>query len=162
MNLMEIKATATMNLETLCALSHLLMFRKANPKIRMLLWAVFYVLILGFVVWQIVLNGPEDSLVLSALILLAAAGMGCYLFFMMPRKRYKNLGKMRDALNTYTFTEDTLLVDTVDTKGNFFQADNENSYAQITKVSALRWDSLHIRFAELRRRVSDFPATWDD
>ena len=53
---------------------------------------------------------------------------------MMPRKRYKNLGKMRDALNTYTFTEDTLLVDTVDTKGNFFQADNENSYAQITKV----------------------------
>lgn len=133
-NSMEIKATGTMNLETLCVMSRLLMFRKANPKTRMLLWSAFYVAIMGFIVWQIILNGPEDSLVLSVIILLAAAGVGCHMYFILPRKQYKKLGKMQNALNTYTFTEDTLVIDTVDAKGNVFQSNNENSYTNITKV----------------------------
>ena len=128
---MEIKATGTMNLEALCALSRVMMFRKANPRNRMLLWGGVFLLLAAYVGAEIYFSGPEDSLVLSMLILLAVVGMGIYLYFFLPRKQYKNLGKLRNAVNIYTFTEENLHVDT-EAKG--FSATSDNAYSGTSKV----------------------------
>ena len=103
---MEITAKCLYNLKGVTALLHLQLFKKANPKSRMILWSVIYgvlslILLLEKIFWQ---AEVIHLLVLMAVVML----LMCYMYFVLPRQTYKAQGKLKDAENTYTFGENSV------------------------------------------------------
>ena len=103
---MEITAKCVYDLKSVQAMQRLQMFKKANPKKRMIFWSVIYgvlvlILLLELICWQ---AEVIHLLVLMAVVML----LMCYMYFLLPRQLYKAQGKLKDAENTYTFGENSV------------------------------------------------------
>ena len=103
---MEITAKCIYDLKAVTALHRLQMFKKADPKKRMLLWGIVYGVLAAIILLEILLWQAEllHLIVLLAVVML----LGCYLFFIAPKSVYKAQGNLRDAENIYTFRDDNV------------------------------------------------------
>jgi len=98
---MEITAKCVYDLKGMTALLHLQMFKKADPKKRMILWGSLYGVV-ALLLLLTAISGFEKGIILMAL-LVAVWLMVCYFYFLVPRQMYKTQANLKDAENTYIF-----------------------------------------------------------
>jgi len=110
---MEIRASGQLNLNNVKALSRFAMFKKADPKKRMVMWTVIYGLILAVVIAQMVLLGVNSSLLFIVGVAVFVLLFEYYLYFLAPKIKYNGMGKLKDAVNTYVFADESMQVSTV-------------------------------------------------
>jgi len=125
---MEIRAKCKFDIDSIRALTHLLMFKKANPRKRMIFWSVIYAILLVVVILESVFWGFEP--VLLAIIVVVVL-FGCYFYFLLPKIQYKALAKMKDAENEYVFCENVLKVFT---KSKEYSGQAEVEYSLFVRV----------------------------
>lgn len=132
---MEIKAMCTLNLETCKALVRTSMFFKnANPKRRMIIYSVFY-LILLIILSAVMIVSSNIKTLFPLCVVAFVLLLECYMYFLLPKIRYNALGKMKDCVNEYTFRDDVFCVKTV---WNDYKAEGEIGYSMITTVKETR------------------------
>ena len=104
---MEIKASAKYDLDACKALTRLSMFKKADPKKRMIFWSVVYAVIMLVLVLEIVaFDLPAEEYLVFFVVMAAVLLLECYMFFVFPRITYNAMGNMKDVENTYVFYDD--------------------------------------------------------
>ena len=132
---MEIKASCKLDVEALKALTRFSMFKKGNPKKRMFWRTVLYVLLIGLLVFDMVLLGARFELTLMISLGVFMLLWGFYLYYFMPRIRYKGMGKLKGAVNTYIFTDDEVQIDTQGLEYTGETRTNYNLFARCFETS---------------------------
>lgn len=128
---MEIKASCKLSLESCKALTHLQMFRKADPRKRMLFWSVIYALLALIVVGELVLSGPDMTLYIMLAVLGAVYLLEAYWYFLLPRLQYGRMAKLKDTVNMYTFGEESIQITS---EADGYHGTGEALYSMIFKV----------------------------
>ena len=129
---MEIKAKGKLDFKAIKALTHLTMFKKANPKKSFLTLLIILTVLTGILVFEMIFFSDYTlllSLTLSLdffLVLLL-----CYSYFLLPKITYKSMAKMKDAENEYIFYDGFLKGFT---KINEYNAEARIEYSSLVKV----------------------------
>ena len=127
---MEIKANCKFDFDSIRALTHLSLFKKANPKKRFLTWSIISAILAVVIIFEIIVF--SDAMLIE---LLCVAGvlflLECYLYFLLPKIRYKALAKMKDAENEYIFCDNVLKTFT---KSQEYNGEAEIEYSLFEKV----------------------------
>lgn len=105
---MEINAKCKFDFDSIRALTHLTMFKKANPKKRLMFWSVDFTILFVVIILEIIAFGMD-------LILLVLLGVNIlwlllmyFWYFIIPKIQYKALAKMKESENQYVFHDDVL------------------------------------------------------
>ena len=128
---MEIKASCTLDLNAIKALNGLMMFRKNDPKKRMILWGIIYAVIIVCVIMLIATYGLTDEFALYLFMLFAFLLLGCYLYFLQPRVQYKAMAKLKNAENRYVFRDETM---DIISAADAFNGQSELRYSVIVRA----------------------------
>ena len=127
---MEIKAKCKFDFDSIRALTHLSLFKKANPKKRFLTWSIISAILAAVIIFEMIVF--SDAMLIE---LLCVAGvlflLECYLYFLLPKIRYKALAKMKDAENEYIFCDNVLKTFT---KSKEYNGEAEIEYSLFVKV----------------------------
>lgn len=128
---MEIKATGKLTLDAMCALLHATMLRGKSPKKEIV--KISAVLALLTAVWVVLLHFSEDGTVLiyGLITVVMIIFMIVYGWFILPKIRYKALGKMKEFENEYIFREESF---TVSGDNGEYSENTETRYSAISKV----------------------------
>jgi hypothetical protein len=101
---MEIRAKSRLDDDSVKALTHVWMFKKADPKKRMILWTIAAVVLFSIILLEIFLFDADILLFVLLGVTVAIYLWECYLHFLLPRIRYNSLGttilKNRNARKT--------------------------------------------------------------
>ena len=104
---MKIKASCRLDYDSVKALTHLSLFKKANPKKRFIMWSVISVILILIIVLEMVIFSDTEligTLCLAILLFLFES----YLYFLVPKIKYKALAKMKNTENEYVFCDNVL------------------------------------------------------
>ncbi len=127
---MEIKAKCKFDFESIRALTYLSLFKKANPKKRFLTWSIISAILAVVIILEMIVF--SDAMLIE---LLCVAGvlflLESYLYFLLPKIRYKALAKMKDAENQYIFCNNVLKAFT---KSQEYNGEAEIEYSLFVKV----------------------------
>ena len=127
---MKINASCAFSLDIIKALCHLGMFKKANPKKRMIFWGIFYgILMLVHIAVQAAYGWDKSGVIMLCIIVMVELYM-CYCYFAVPIRRYHKLGCLQDAVNTYCFYDDMMEIVSDDVQ---FKGRSELQYAAIVR-----------------------------
>lgn len=107
---MEIKARAMLDPEAIKALTHLAMFKREDPKKRMRFFTIAYAILLAVLILESVLLGPEVILWVLMGAMIFVYMLQCYVYFIVPKIKYKAMAKLKDAENEYIFGDNTVKV----------------------------------------------------
>ena len=127
---MEIKAKCKFDFESIKALTHLSLFKRANPKKRFLTWSIISTLLVVIIVLEMIIFS-DTTLIELLCVAVVLFLFECYLYFLLPKVRYKALAKMKNAENEYTFC-DTFLK--TFTKNQEYNGEAEIEYSLFVKV----------------------------
>lgn len=128
---MQIRATGKLDYATVKALTRMAMFKKADPKKRMIFWTVIYAFLVVIVLLEIIAFGPQLSLYMVLGISVLVLLLEYYWFFCVPKLRYNALAHMKDIINEYTFGDDQICGIS---KGTDYICDVTIRYALLVKV----------------------------
>lgn len=128
---MEIKAKGIFDFESIKALSHLQMFGKNDPKKRMRFWSILFGILLVLVTGEILLFGLDGSLMLMMGCAVLCIALECFMYFILPKIQYNSLVKMKDIVNEYVFTEESMLVSS---NGQNYSSQGEIKYSVLVKM----------------------------
>jgi len=127
---MEIKAKCKFDFDSIRALTHLSLFKKANPKKKFLSWSIISAILAVIIILEMIIF--SDAMLIE---LLCIAGLlfllECYLYLLLPKIRYKALAKMKDAENEYIFCDNVLKAFT---KSQEYNGEAEIEYSLFVKV----------------------------
>lgn len=128
---MNIKAKSKFNYKTVKAFTHAEVFRKSHPLKKMLTYCLTAVLLAAVLILEMYLLGPSVLL----FVLLAASGilllLELYLYFILPRLRYRALGEMKGCENAFHFLEDEFRVTSND---NGYRGESRVQYKVLHRV----------------------------
>ena len=127
----EIRAKCKFGFESISALTHLTMFKKANPKNRMIFWSVAFAVLFAIIILEIIAFGMDLILVVLLGVEILWLMMMCFWYFIIPRIQYKALAKMKDAENEYVFCDNVLKTFT---KSQEYNGEAEIEYSLFVKV----------------------------
>lgn len=128
---MEIRAKCKFDRNTIRALTHLTVFKKANPKKRVITRTVLCVILLLVIIVELVFFKFDIiPIVLIAVDILVIA-VDCFMYFLLPKIQYKALAKMKDAENEYIFCDNVVKTFT---KGQEYKGEAEIEYSLFVKV----------------------------
>ena len=127
---MEIKAKCKFDFESIKALTRLSLFKKANPKKRFLTWSVILGILAVIIVLEMIIF--SDAMLIELLcVAIVLFLLECYLYFLLPKIRYKALAKMIDTENEYIFRDNVLQTFT---KNKEYNGEAEIEYSLFVKV----------------------------
>ena len=128
---MEVKASCRYNYDAIKALNHLVMFKKANPKSRMIFYTVSYIIILSIL-------GLETLLVDVRLVFYVSLGLSIFIllilyfyYFFVPKIQFRSMYKVKNLHTQYTFTDDEIRIVTTGTE---YQGESKMEYTFFFKV----------------------------
>lgn len=128
---MEIKAGCKFNYDAVKALTYVSMFKKADPKKRMLLYGIVFLALLAAAVLKIVLFGADFNIVMIGILSLVAFLLNAFMWFIYPRITYNALAKMKGAVNEYTFTDEKIFITS---EGTDYNAKAEMEYTLLVSI----------------------------
>lgn len=128
---MEIKARCKFDLNSMKALTHLSLFKKADPKRRMIFWSVLYIVLAAIMILEIVLLDAGKDLAFPLFALIVAWCLVFFLYAFMPKIRYNALANMKEAENEYIFCDNALKAYT---KSQAYNGEAEVQYSLFVKV----------------------------
>lgn len=128
---MKIKAKCKYDLDSVKALTHLAMYKKADPKKRLIFWSAVFVILFIIIVLEMIAFGMDAIL----FVLLSVEIFGLFLiyfwYFIIPKIQYKSLAKMKNVENEYVFCDNVLKVFT---KSQEYNGEAEIEYSLFIKV----------------------------
>jgi hypothetical protein len=128
---MEIKAKCKYDFDAVKALTHLTMYKKADPKKRLVFWSVAYVILFIIIVWEMVAFNSDAILFILLCVEIFGLLLIYFWYFIIPRIQYKSLAKMKDVENRYVFCDNVLKAFT---KSQEYNAEAEIEYSLLVKV----------------------------
>ncbi len=128
---MEIKAKCKFDFDSIRALTHLTMFKKANPKKRLVFWSVAFSILFVVIILEIIAFGMDSILLVLLGVEILWFMLMCFWYFIIPRIQYKSLAKMKDVENEYTFYDNMLKVST---KSQEYNGEAEIEYSLFVRV----------------------------
>ena len=128
---MEVHAKSKFDYETIKELTHRSSFRIIKPRAMAILIAicniiVFWLFIESYLYYEI---GANDFSTL--IVILIGDGVLAYIYWGVPKIRYKALGKLQNLENEYIFGDETIKISN---KSEEFNAEGEIKYTLIPKV----------------------------
>ncbi len=127
---MEIRAKCKFDFDSIKALTHLSLFKKANPKKRFITWSIVSAALAIVIVLEMLIFSDTDLVELLCVDIVLVL-LECYLYFLLPKIRYKALAKMKNTQNEYVFLDNVLK--TV-TKSQEYNGEAEIEYSLFVKV----------------------------
>ena len=127
---MEIQASCKFDYASAKALAHLSFYGKWNPKHRFIFWTVIYgimLLVIGFE-WLWI---RKPLLIAAFGICIAFILLQCYAYFLLPKIRYKAMGKTQGLENIYVFGEDGIKANA---RGAGIETGGEMAYTTFMRV----------------------------
>ena len=128
---MEIKAGCKFDIDAMTALTHLSMFKRADPKKRMVFWTVASSILLLIVVLEIIVFGADLILFILLGLIIFWCLLEYYIYFLVPRIRYKALAKMKEAENEYVFYDNIMKAFTISAE---YSGEAEIEYSLFARV----------------------------
>lgn len=127
---MEIKAKCKFDFESIKALTHLSLFKKADPQKSFLTWSIISTILAVIIVLEMIIF--SDAMLIELLCLAIVLFLfECYLYFLLPKIRYKAMAKMKGAENEYVFCDTVLKIFT---KSNEYNGKAEIEYSLFVKA----------------------------
>ena len=106
------------------------LFKKANPKKRFLTWSIVLTILAVIIVLEMIIF--SDAMLIELLcVAIVLFLLECYLFFLLPKIRYKALAKMVDTENEYIFCDNVFKTFT---KNKEYNGEAEIEYSLFVKV----------------------------
>lgn len=127
---MDIKAKCKFDYDSIRALTHLSLFKKANPKKRLLTMSVISAILALVIALEALIFSDADMVGLLCVVI-GIILLECYLYFLVPRIRYRTLGKIKNAENEYIFSDNALKVFT---KSQEYCGEAEIDYSFFVKI----------------------------
>ena len=128
---MEIKAKCKFNFDSIRALNHLTMFKKADPKKRLIFWFVAFAILFVVIILEIVAFGFDTTLAVLLGVEIFGLLLIYFWYFIIPKIQYKSLAKMQNVENQYIFCDDVLKTFT---KSQEYNGEAEIEYSLFVKV----------------------------
>ncbi len=105
---MEITAKCKFDFETIKALTHLAVFKKSNPKKQFILITILDTIAIVLSLLEIILfSAPFGWIFPCTIFMLLFIN---YIYFLLPKVRYKALAKMKTAENEYIFYDNSFKI----------------------------------------------------
>lgn len=125
---MEIHAKGKLDFECVKMVTHLSLYKKLAPKKGFLLWMFLVgILFAAAILDAFFLDGDYALLGFSVVVLI----WQCYLYFGLPKSRYKAMAHLQDTVNSYTFGEDAVCVETT---GKVYSGASRMEYSMLVKA----------------------------
>ena len=105
---MEIKAKGKFDIDTAKAIMHLALFKKADPKKRMIFWTVMYALLSLIIVTEVIVFEMDSILFIPLGVGILWLLFMYFLYFIVPKIMCNALGNMKDVENEYVFCDNAL------------------------------------------------------
>ena len=128
---MEIKAKCKCDLDSVKALVHLFMFKKADPKKRMTFWSISFLVLILIIIFELIMWGVKTILLVVLAVELIWLIIMWLWFVVIPKRQYKAMKSMQDALNIYTFSNDLVRIHTY---GKEYHGEVEMEYSLFAKA----------------------------
>ncbi len=128
---MEIKAKCKFDFDSIRASTHLTMFKKANPKKRLVFWSVAFSILFVVIILENIAFGMDSILLVLLGVEILWFMLMCFWYFIIPKIQYKALAKMKDAENVYIFCDNVLKTFT---KSQEYNGEAEIEYSLFVKV----------------------------
>ncbi|MBR4863939.1 MAG: YcxB family protein [Oscillospiraceae bacterium] len=120
---MEIKAKCKYDFDSVKALTHLTMYKKADPKKRLIFWSAAFLILSIIIILEIVAFSMDTILLILLGVNILFLFLIFFWYFIIPRIQYKSLAKMQNVENEYMFGDNVLKV--------FSKSQEYNGEAQI-------------------------------
>ena len=127
---MEIKAKCKFDFDSIRALTHLSLFKKANPKKRFLTWSIISAILVVIIIFEMIVFSDAMLVELLCVVIILFL-LECYLYFIIPKIRYKALAKMKEVENEYIFFDNVLKTFT---KSQEYNGEAEIEYSLFARV----------------------------
>ncbi len=128
---MEIKARCKYDLDSVKALTHLTMYKKADPRKRLIFWSAAFAILFMIIILEMIAFGFDTTLA----VLLGVEVFGLLLiyfwYFIIPKIQYKSLAKMQNVENAYVFYDNVLKTFT---RNQEYNGEAEIEYSLFVKV----------------------------
>lgn len=128
---MEVSAKCRYDYASVKALTHLAMFKKANPKSQLTLWTAVFAFFSLVIILEILAFGANKTL----FVLLGAEIFGIvllhFLYFAVPKIQHKAMAKMQNIENQYVFYDNVLKIFT---KGQEYNGEAEINYSLFVRA----------------------------
>ncbi len=105
---MEIRAKCKYDFDSVKALIHLTMFKKTNPKKRLMFWTVAFAILFGIIILEMVVFGVDSILLVLLGVEIIWLIVLYFCYFFIPKIQYKSLSIMKNIENEYIFCDDEL------------------------------------------------------
>ena len=97
---MEIRAKCKFDFVSIRALTHLSLFKKANPQKSFFTWTIISAILAVVIILEMIIF--SDTMLIGLLcVAIILFLLECYLYFLLPKIRYNALAKMKNAENQY-------------------------------------------------------------
>mgnify|MGYP003291408982 CR=1 FL=1 len=104
---MEIRAKCKFDFVSIRALTHLSLFKKANPQKSFFTWTIISAILAVVIILEMIIF--SDTMLIGLLcVAIILFLLECYLYFLLPKIRYNALAKMKNAENQYIFCDNVL------------------------------------------------------
>ena len=128
---MQIQANCKYDFEATKSLTYLTMFKRGNPKKRMLLITIFFVVLFFIVIFEIIIFGIDATFILLSIIIVFMLLINYFMWYLSPKVRYNSLAKLKNICNEYIFTEESVFATTKSTE---YEGKVEIAYTLFVKV----------------------------
>ena len=128
---MEIKAKCKYNLDSVKALTHLTMYKKADPGKRLIFWSTAFAIFFIIIFLEIIAFGFDTILAVLLGVEIFGLLMIYFWYFIIPKIQYKSLAKMQNVENEYIFCDNVLKTFT---KSQEYNGEAEIEYSLFVKV----------------------------
>lgn len=128
---MEIKAKCKFDLKTMQAFMRFLMFKKANPKKRIITWSVIFFVLFLIIIWETIVFGAQSTMFIMLVIVIFVELLGFYMYFILPKIKYNSMGAMKDNVSEYIFCDNSVKVISTSEES---KGQTEFQYSTISKI----------------------------
>ncbi len=107
---MQITAGSLPAREAYKFMTRYLLFRRSDPKKKMIAFTVVFVLTNAALIWAMSMAGSTGWMTAFLCVEWAAYLFCCYYYFLLPKLHYNSLGERRDVMHMYEFGDDAVRI----------------------------------------------------
>ena len=128
---MEIKAKCKYDLDSVKALTHLIMYKKSDPRKRLIFWSTAFAILFIIIILEIIAFGFDTILAVLLGVEIFGLLLIYFWYFIIPKIQYKSLAKMQNVENQYIFCDNVLKTFT---KSQEYNGEAEIEYSLFVKA----------------------------
>lgn len=128
---MKITATTKMDYKTVRAFAYMNMFRTNKPLKKVLLYCIISILLAAVIWLEMFLMDPSSWMIVLLVVDLVVLLIELYLYLVYPRMVYKGMGELKGCVNTFTFLDDKIQIQS---KDNGYTGDATMEYKYLRRI----------------------------